>query len=107
MQASQEATVRTGRGTMDQFQPEKEYVKAVYYHPAYLTSMQCCCSVAQSCLTLCDPMDCSTPDFPVLPRLLELAQTHVCRVSDPIQSFLPLLSPSPPAVNLFQCQGLF
>ena len=44
----------------------------------------CCCSVAQSCLTLCDPMDCSTPGFPVLHYLLEFAQTHVHPVGDAI-----------------------
>ena len=49
-------------------------------------------SVARLCLTLCDPMDCSTPDFPVLHRLLELAQTHVCRVSDATHH-LPLCRP--------------
>ena len=56
----------------------------------------CCCSVAQSCPTLCDPVDCSTPGFPVL--LLELAQTHVHRVRDAIQPSHPLSSPSPPAL---------
>ena len=63
--------------------------------------------VPQSCPTLCDPTDCSTPGFPVLHRLLELAQTHVHRVSDAIQPSYPLLSPSPPAFNLAQHQGLF
>ena len=48
-----------------------------------------CCLVAQSCLTLCDPMDCSTPDFPVLYHLLEFAQTHVHWVGDAIQPFCP------------------
>ena len=51
-------------------------------------------SVAQSCLTLCDPMDCSTPGFTVHHQLLELAQTHVHKLSDAIQpshSLLPLL----------------
>ena len=52
----------------------------------------CCCSVTQSCLTLCDPMDWSTPGFPVLHHLLELAQTHVHWVSDAIQPSHPLLS---------------
>ena len=56
-------------------------------------------SVAQSCLTLCDPMDCSTPGFPVLHHLPELAQTHVHWVSDAIQSSHPLLSLSPSAFN--------
>ena len=57
-------------------------------------------SVAQSCLTLCDPMDCSMPGFPVHHQLPELAQTHVHRVSDAIQPSHPLSSPSPPAFNL-------
>ena len=64
-------------------------------------------SVAQSCPTLCDPMDCRTPGFPVLHYLPELAQTHVHWVSDAIQPSHPLLSPSPPAFNLSQHQGLF
>ena len=59
-------------------------------------------SVAQSCLTLCDPMDCSPPGFPIHHQLLEIAQTHVHWVSDAIQPFYPLLSPSPPAFNLSQ-----
>ena len=49
-------------------------------------------------MTLCDPMDSCTPGFPVHHHLLELAQTHVCRVSDAIQTSHPLLSPSPPAL---------
>jgi len=64
-------------------------------------------SVAQSCPTLCDPMDCSTPGFPVHQQLPEFTQTHVCWVSDAIQSSHPLSSPSPPALNLSQYQGLF
>ena len=56
-------------------------------------------SVAQSCLTLCDPVACSTPGFPVCRQLLELAQTHVHQVGDTIQPSHPLLSPSP-ALNL-------
>ena len=64
-------------------------------------------SVAQSCLTLCDPMDCSTPAFPVHHHLLELTQTHVHQVIDAIQPSHPLSSPSPPAFNLSQHQGLF
>ena len=54
-------------------------------------------SVAQSCLTLCDLMDCSTPVFPVHHQLLELAQIHVHRVGDAIQPSHPLSSPSPPS----------
>ena len=57
-------------------------------------------SVTQSCLTLCDPMNCSMPGFPVHHRLLELTQTHVHRVSDAMQPSHSLLSPSPPAFDL-------
>ena len=61
-------------------------------------------SAAQSCLTLCSPMDCSTPGFPIHHQPSELAQTHVHWVSDAIQPFHPLSSPSP-ALNLSQHQG--
>ena len=64
-------------------------------------------SAAQSCPTLCDPMDCSTPGFLVLHHLLELTQTHVHQVSDAIQPSHLLSSPSPPAFNLSHYQGLF
>ena len=64
-------------------------------------------SVTHSCLTLCDPMDCSMPDFPVHHQLPELTQTHVHRVGDAIQPSHPLSSPSPPTLNLSQHQGLF
>ena len=64
-------------------------------------------SVAHSCPTLCDPMDCSTPGFPVHNQLPELAQTHVHQVSDAMQPSCHLLSPSPPAFNLSQHQGFF
>ena len=63
--------------------------------------------VAQLCLTLWDPIDCSMPGFPVHYQLLELAQTHVHWVSDAIQPSHPLFSPSPPAFNLSQHLGLF
>ena len=66
-----------------------------------------CCSVAQSCLTLCNPMDCSTPRFPVFHHLPERAQTRVHRVGDAMQPSHPLLSPSPLAFNLPQHQSLF
>ena len=69
-------------------------------------SCSCCCLVAQSCLTLCNPMDCSTPGFFSLHHLPKLAQTHVHWVSDAIQPSHPLSSPSP-AFNLSQHQGLF
>ena len=64
-------------------------------------------SVAQSCPILCNPMDCSTPGFPVHYQLPELAQTHVHRVSDAIKPSHSPSSPSPPAFNLSQHQGLF
>ena len=64
-----------------------------------------CCSVTQSCPTLCDPMDCSTPGFPILHQLLELPQTHVHWVGDAIQPSHPLSSPS--ASNHSQHQALF
>ena len=59
-------------------------------------------SVAQSCLTLCNPMDFCMLDFPVHHQLLELAQIHVHRVGDLIQPSHPLVSPSPLAFNLSQ-----
>ena len=64
-------------------------------------------SVAQLCVTFRHPMDCSTPGFPVHHQFLEFAQTHVHWVSDAIQPSHPPSSPSPPAPNLSQHQGLF
>ena len=64
-------------------------------------------SVAQSCPTLCDPMNHSTPGLPVHHQLPEFTQTHVHRVSDSIQPSHPLLSPSPLAPNPSQHQSLF
>ena len=68
--------------------------------------LSCFSLVAQSCLTLCDPMDCSTPDLPVHHQLLESTQTHIHWVGDAIQSSHHLSSPSP-AFNLSQHQSLF
>ena len=64
-------------------------------------------SVAQSCLTLCDPVDCSTPGLPVHHHLPELTETHVHWVRDAIQPSHPRSSPSPPAPNPSQHQSLF
>ena len=64
-------------------------------------------SVPQSCPTLCDPMNCSTPGLPVHHQLPEFTQPHVHRVSDAIQPSHPLSSPSPPAPNPSQHQGFF
>ena len=67
----------------------------------------CCYSAAiQSCPTLCDPVSCSTPGFPVLHHLTELAQTHVHLVNDAILPSHPLLTPSLLVLNLSQHQGL-
>jgi len=66
-------------------------------------SEHCCCSVPQSCLTMCDPMDCSMPGFPALRCLPECAHTHVHWISNSmlaIQASHPLSSHSPPAFNL-------
>ena len=68
--------------------------------------LRCCCSVPQSCGTLFHPRDCSTPGLPAHRQLPELAQTHVHWVGDAIPPSHPLLSPSPPALNLSQQQGL-
>ena len=76
----------------------------------FLPKGQCCChccGVAKSCLTLCDPMDCSTPDFLVLHHLLEFARTCVPWANDAIQPSHPLLPPSLPALNLSRHQGIF
>ena len=67
----------------------------------------CCCSVAKSCPTLCDPVDCCTPGFPVLHCLSEFAQTHDHWVSDAIQPSHPLSCPSSSALSLSPQQGLF
>ena len=64
-------------------------------------------SVPQSCPTLCDPMNRSTPGLPVHHQLPEFTQTHIHRVSHAIQPSHPLSSPSPPAPNPSQHQGLF
>ena len=64
----------------------------------------CCCSVTKWCLTLCDPMDCSTPGFPVHHQLPEPTQTHVHRIGDAIQPSHPLLSPFPP-ITSWQIDG--
>ena len=66
-----------------------------------------CCSFAKLCLTLCNPMNCSTPGFLVLHCLSEFAHIHVHGVGDAIQPPYPLLPPSLPALNLSQHQGLF
>ena len=78
---------------------ERKFLKALFFYQFS--------SISQSCLTPWDPMDCSMPGFPVRHQLLELTQTHVHHVGDAIQPSHPLSSPSHPAINLSQHQGLF
>ena len=68
--------------------------------------MNCCCSVTQLCLTLCDPMDCSTPGLSVLHHLLKFAQVYFHCISDAIQPSHPQMPSSFSALNLSQHQGL-
>ena len=75
-----------------------------FYQKSVLVQFSSC---TQSCLTLCDPMDCGTTGLPVHHQLPEFTQTHVHWVGDAIQLSHPLSSPSPPAFNLSQHQGLF
>ena len=77
------------------------------FYILYTFKYLCCYSVAKSCLTLCDPMDCSTPGSSVLHCLPELAQIYVHWVGDTIKPSHPLSPPSPPALGLSQHQDLF
>ena len=83
-----------------------EIISSIFSDHNALRSVQFS-SVAQSCLTLCDPMNCSMPGLPVHHQLPESTQTNVHRVSDAIQPSHPLSSPSPPAPNPSQHQSLF
>ena len=67
----------------------------------------CCCSVAQLCLTLCDPMGCSIPGLPVPHCLPEFAQVHVLCITDAIQPSHPLMPSSPSALSFFPASGSF
>ena len=80
-----------------------EYRQALWGWTLQFSSVQ----LTQSCPALCDPMNRSTPGLPVHHHLLEFTQTHVHRVGDAIQPSQPLSSPSPPAPNPSQHQGLF
>ena len=77
------------------------------FGPLEFVLSHCCCLVAQSCPALCHPMDCSTPGLPVHHQLPEFTQTRIHWVGDAIQLSHPLSSPSPPALNRSQYQGLF
>ena len=84
-----------------------EWIKMLCTYAQWNIRFSSVSSVAQSCPTLCDPRNRSTPGLPVHHQLPEFTQTHVHRVSDAIQPSHPLLSPSPPAPNPSQHQGLF
>ena len=81
--------------------------RTLYWTPVANSSSVQFSSAAQSCPTVCDPMNCSTPGLPVHHQLLESTQTHVHRVDDAMQPSHLLLSPSLPAPSPFQHQGLF
>ena len=83
---------------------EDSYIEVIYSGFSTLRNIK---SVQLLSLTLCNPMDCNTPGFPVHYQLPELTQTHIHRISDAIQSSHALSSPSPPAFNLSQHQSLF
>ena len=101
----QEATVRTGHGTTDWFQIRKGVcILSSCLFKLYAESVS---SVPQLCPILCDPMNRSTPGLPVHHQLLEFTQTQVRGVGDSLQPSHPLSSPSPPAPNPSQYQGLF
>ena len=97
---------RQGTQGMEEAHAEWKFIENLSQWCSCFWSVQIS-SVTQSCPTLCDPMDCSTPGLPVHHQLTELTQTHVHWVSDAIQPSHPLLSPSPPAFSLSQHQGLF
>ena len=81
---------------------------SIYHHTgARASTWIFCCLVAQSCLTLCNPMDCSTPGLPVPHHLPEFAQAHAHCISDAVQPSHPLTPSSPSALSLSQHQGLF
>ena len=82
----------------------EKYITLHIYKNIYIYQIR---SVAQSCQTLCDPMNRSTPGLPVHHQLPEFTQTHVHRVGDAIQPSHPLSSPSPLAPNPSQHQSLF
>ena len=102
-----QAGFRRGRGTRDQIASRKTSISALLTMPKPLTVFSPVQLVAQSCPTLCNPMNCSMPGLPVHHQLPEFTQTHVHRVSDASQPSHPLSSSSPPAPNPSQHQSLF
>ena len=98
--------LRYSASTLDLLSLYDDLIEELYCRIRWRTSQFS--SVAQSCPTLCNHMDCSTPAFLVHHQLPELTQTHVHQVGhDAIQPSHPLLSPSLPAFNLSQHQGIF
>ena len=100
-----QARFQKGRGTRDQITNIRWIIEKAREFQKN-TSVQLS-SVAQSCPTLCDPMNRSMPGLPVHHQLPEFTQIHVHWAGDAIQPSHPLPSPSPPALNLSQHQGLF
>ena len=101
----QTGSPRVGRGLVtkkQQYNNKLVLSRWFLFHRVFHT-----CSVATSCLTLYDPMDCSSPGFPVLQYLPEFSQVHVHWIGDAIQPSHPLLPSSPSAFYLSQHQGLF
>ena len=80
---------------------------SLFFNGKWSTFCGCCCSFSQLCPTLCDPMSCGMPSFPVLGLLPQFAQTHVHWVRDAIHLYRSLSFPPPLAFNLSQHQGLF
>ena len=100
------------KGSLQAYQRREAIMMLIKFPVLWRESESVSCSVQfssvpQSCPTLCDPMNCSTPDFPVHHHLPEFTQTHVHRVGDAIQPSHPLSSPSPPVPNPSQHQSLF
>ena len=96
-----------GRLTYTNTQINLSFLKAFDQIKSWLTLPAWCSGFVVQSLSLCNPMDCNTPDFPVLHCLPEFAQTRVLWVDDTIQPSCPLSSSSPSAFNLSQHQGLF
>ena len=99
------------KGSLNQYQPHQEHShkkeSEEQIRLSFIFNSVQFSSVTQLCPTLCNPMNCSMPGLPVHHQLPESTQTYVHWVSDAIQPSHPLSSPSPPALNLSQHQGLF
>jgi len=104
-----EKTYFAGKWCRFGLEQKKSVIQIMLYSRITKNNIPDCCynSVAKPCLTLCNPVDYSIPGFPMLNFLPEFAQIHVHWVNDAIQSSHPLSSLSPPALSLFQHQGLF